>query len=125
MSRSCSIRVTMSATVSTPGENCTNPNRILSALPAALYDLGAASATAFIAASPLSNWSPIIRSMFMTRWIALATKFFSPVMVHGINNLSISDAVGIERSEAVGQSQDHIVSLEHRILDRHKLPGRA
>src|SRR6266404_215558 len=46
------------------------------------YALGAASATVFIAASPLSNWSPIIRSMLMTRWIALAMKFLSPVMLH-------------------------------------------
>ena len=46
------------------------------------YVLGAASAIDFISASPFSNWPPIILSMFMNRWIALAIKLFSPVMLH-------------------------------------------
>src|SRR5204862_2713328 len=40
------------------------------------------STTAFICDSPCSKAPPIILSMLMTRWIALATKFFRPVMVH-------------------------------------------
>ena len=44
--------------------------------------LGAASATAFISASPFSNCPPIILSMFMTRWMALAMKLFLPSMLH-------------------------------------------
>ena len=42
----------------------------------------AASATAFICASPFSNCPPIILSMFMTRWMALAMKLFLPSMLH-------------------------------------------
>ena len=44
--------------------------------------LGADSATAFICASPFSNCPPIILSMFMTRWMALAMKLFRPSMLH-------------------------------------------
>ena len=43
---------------------------------------GAASVTAFICASPFSNCPPIILSMFMTRWMALAMKLFLPSMLH-------------------------------------------
>src|SRR5687767_13408991 len=46
------------------------------------YSLGVASATVLIAANPFSNWSPIILSMFMNRHMALAMKWFLPVIVH-------------------------------------------
>jgi hypothetical protein len=45
------------------------------------YCLGAASTTDFMLATPFSNWPPIILSMLMNKWIALAMKFFAPVMV--------------------------------------------
>ena len=46
------------------------------------YCLGADSTIDFISAIPLSNWPPIILSMFMNRWMALAMKFLSPDMLH-------------------------------------------
>ena len=48
---------------------------------AAAYGFGAPSTIDFISVSPLSNCPPIILSMFMNRWMALAMKFLSPDML--------------------------------------------